>query len=212
MLADENMLFRELVFLPSIEKEIADVEPFLAESALEKFKTGEFNNVPLMAGYTNKEGLFAFRDAYLDPVLFGLVDVNFERYIPQEICINNKTVLTTAKQIQNFYYGNRPLDNHEDFVNIKTDTWFSRGIDNMIRLIAKYSKEPVYYYMFSYDEFSVTKHVNNDEESEGATHSEDLGYIFKHQLVDLPRNITTVENMRKRMVKMYTNFAKTGFV
>ncbi|XP_026479341.1 venom carboxylesterase-6-like [Ctenocephalides felis] len=213
VMADYNKFFRDLVFLPTIEKRFHNSdEPFLDESPMTSLKKGQFHNIPYMAGYTNKEGIFALIDGLLDPFLFGLTDENFERYIPEELCLDIKTADIVASEIRDFYYGNRPvsINNTQDFISIKGETWFNTGIEDTIRLVAEKSTEPVYYYMFSFDEFSVPKKINHQTEYEGATHCQDLFYLFKHQEVDLPRNITSVENMRKQMVKMYTDFAKTG--
>lgn len=213
VVADYNKFFRNLVFLPTIEKRFHDSdEPFLDESPMSLLKNGQFHNIPYMAGYTNKEGIFALIDGLLDPFLFGLTDDNFERYIPEELCLDNKTADIVASDIKDFYYGSRPvsMNNTEDFISIKGDTWFNTGIEDTIQLVAEKSTEPVYYYMFSFDEFSVPKQINYQTEYEGATHCQDLFYLFKHQEIDLPRNVTSVENMRKRMVKIYTDFAKTG--
>lgn len=212
---EDSKPLREFIFLPTIEQQFCKQDALLTESALKRMELGKFHNVPFMAGYTNKEGLYVMRDAVNEPALFGLRAVDFRRYIPRELSANTiKRHDEIAIKIKDFYYGDRPVDetNLDNFVDIKGDTWFNRGVDTMVRLIAKSSKENVYYYEFTFDEFGVTKHVNHDMESQGATHAEDLGYLFKHKLVELPRDIPKIEKTRQTLLKLYTNFARTGFV
>lgn len=57
----EKRMLVHFLFVPSVEKGVTSEEVFLPESPLTILKSGNYNKVPYIMGYTSDEG-YAFRD------------------------------------------------------------------------------------------------------------------------------------------------------
>lgn len=90
-----------------------------------------------------------------------------------------------------------------------SDQWFVHGVHRTVKAHAKKSEKNVYFYRFSVDgDLNMFKKLIYNSEK-GAQHGDELGYLFKVPFLSLKPG-SLEETVLKRMVKIWTNFAKTG--
>ncbi|GJQ76635.1 hypothetical protein Trydic_g15495 [Trypoxylus dichotomus] len=196
---------------PVIEKSSAYDEPFLTEQPLDILLKGNYNKVPLMMGYTSKEGLlFDMRGQVPE----SESDFDFEKYVPNFFNVNpgSDSSKSIAEKIKAFYLGNNftGLNFRDKIYMLRTDTYFMRGIYSSVKHHAVTSPGLVFLYRFSVDAglniFKIMFKIN----SAGACHGDDVGYLFKTALpLSIEPNGVEDKTIR-RMVKLWTNFAKIG--
>lgn len=89
---------------------------------------------------------------------------------------------------------------------------FARGIDQTANIHAKNQEEPVYYYKFSFTgALNLVKQLLLLQNYPGAVHADDVPYLF--QITSLPAPLlpnNPAIQIRRLMVRLWTNFAKTG--
>lgn len=89
---------------------------------------------------------------------------------------------------------------------------FARGIDQTANIHAKIQDEPVYYYKFSFTgSLNLVKQLLLLQNYPGAVHGDDIPHLFQVTSVPaplLPNNPAI--RTRQLMVRLWTNFAKTG--
>ncbi|XP_050504985.1 juvenile hormone esterase isoform X2 [Diabrotica virgifera virgifera] len=190
---------------PVIEK--PNPTAFLTEKPIDIIQSGKYNNVPVIMGYTDSEGLLLdFLSA------LGMNGAKEGEDIPIEQILPYETNLTDAQQVKrlveklrNFY---RPEADPVGRINLSTDALFAAGIITSAKNQAKVSKNPVYFYRFSLDAgLNMLKKMVNDTRP-GACHGDELGYLFKNLLTtDIGDEDKTYIH---RMVTLWTNFAKYG--
>lgn len=88
------------------------------------------------------------------------------------------------------------------------DASFYRPIVESARLYSMAA--PTYMYRFAYSGYYLGKKalLSNDKKSNVTTHAEELWYIFSR--FDLKQANDTDKLVRKRMVSLWSNFAKYG--
>lgn len=71
--------------------------------------------------------------------------------------------------------------------------------------------KPIYYYKFDYvGELNISKKVLNSFGLKRAMHMDELGYLFRNDLQKDVEPTTLDIKMRERMLRLWTNFAKSG--
>ncbi|XP_023311383.1 acylcarnitine hydrolase isoform X2 [Anoplophora glabripennis] len=189
-----------LLFAPVIEAE-HDGAVFTGRSH-QQLENGEFHEVPIIIGYTSLEALLSEIPDILRIVL-ATYDLQPSRLVPIDMNIPNILIRSSVgRQIKTQYFGSRLIatSNFEVMEFISNDQ-FARPIQETARLYSKYN--PVYFYRFSHEGplFGVS-----NRNFPGVGHTEDLGYIF-----DYGYQGSEVDYLvRSQMVKLWTNFAKTG--
>jgi len=90
---------------------------------------------------------------------------------------------------------------------------FLQGIRKTARNHAKYGNAPVYMYRFSFDgSLGLYKRMLGIPRP-GVCHGDELGYLFKFGFFNLSLDPKSMEvQVKNRMVRMWTNFAKYGCV
>ncbi|CAG9856746.1 unnamed protein product [Phyllotreta striolata] len=168
----------------------------------EKLQNGQFHNVPILSGYNSLEG-------YIDNLSGALrlwltkYDLNYSLLTPEDL--NARGPLTRqilGSNIKIRYFGVSTIaGSNEQIMRLIADTQFERPIHEAIRLYSQKTK--VYAYRFSYQGplgGRTNRTVN------GVGHTEDLGYLFDLGYKGSERDYL----VRNRMVRMWTNFVKTG--
>ncbi|XP_026479336.1 esterase B1-like [Ctenocephalides felis] len=215
IVADENHLIGNITFVPSIEKELAGEKSIITSPVKDIIKSGNFQHVPMLFGFADGEGILAYKDAKLDPVTYGLKDVDFGWYVPKELCLteNTEKFHDVAEMIKKFYCGEDVCTDFDinTFMKIKGDTWIIRGIDNMVNLLAQHSSQPIYYYEFAFDEFGLLRDFYGDTNIKGACHADDRSFFFKNKNVALPKDVNeNVNKTHQRFMEIISNFVNTG--
>jgi carboxylesterase type B len=139
-------------FGPVVEKP-SNEPAFLSEEPIEIIKAGKFNQVPLIMGYTSKEGMFFEAARKLLPG--AKITSDFETEIPLDLCIEKGSEKSkeTADKLQKFYFGeDKPSEkNLDNLYLLKTDTQFLHGIHRSVYYQKLHSSAPIYFYRMSLD-------------------------------------------------------------
>ena len=194
----------DVEFVPSV-----DANGFLNATPLNIMQSGNFRKIPLLIGTNNMDGLYAL--PFMKP---NFVDI-LNEYKPQLIPIlldlpdNIPEAAEVIDFIKNLYFDGNENGNFGQYINIFSDGLFRYPLDRTLRYYLKSnSNHPIYVYDFSFDgELNFLKKALNLNVP-GASHADDLGYLFDTQLPLVPD--TPALLVKARMVKMWTNFAKFG--
>lgn len=201
-------------FLPTIDSESAG-EVFLPASPRQLLDSGNLNTVPMIAGVTSHEGILALNLLNDHADALDILEKEFERAVPADLARYSNNTQKISNMIKKFYFADQHVSEETllQFVNMITDEWFMKDINAAVKKIAAVSTSPVYYYEFSFDgPFGIIKRLLGAEKLPGAAHADDLGYLFQMLLTSRiilgpsdPAILT-----QSRMVKLWTNFAKSG--
>ncbi|KAK7790412.1 hypothetical protein R5R35_013505 [Gryllus longicercus] len=188
---------------------------FLPTSPKALLENGNFHSVPCIIGITSQEGIISLQvnGILKNPALLRNIDDRLDPLIPQDVGVDNNQCIIREK-IKEFYFGNS--SNGESamvqYVNYASDVHFTRGIDRTVNLLAA-NATPVFYYHFSFSgKMNIFKNWAQATKLTGAAHLDDVGYLFTSKFFNVPEvNSGSSEWItRERMVKLWTNFAKTG--
>lgn len=214
LLAKKSLYVMMGLFGPTVDSKSSN--PFLPQHPSILSKAGV--KVPLLLGNTDNEGsmfLGSLLCADIKKTLESL-NTNFEKIVHPEMEETLKMDEITLEELKRLYFGKKTIDmNSRDvYASYFSDMMFFRGIYDIVTLQSE-KNVPTYYYKFSYDpELSLTKQRFGIE-CKGATHSEELMYLFYPYVMKLmglspPQPGTTDHNVMEYLTQMWTDFAKTG--
>ncbi|KAF5299073.1 hypothetical protein FQR65_LT09431 [Abscondita terminalis] len=200
------------ILSPVVENKNAK-EPFLTEEPLEVIRSGKYNHVPILIGFTSREGILSEIDSKRQhgEVRFT---TNFEQTIPHDIKIpkNSECTKHLGDKIKKFYYGTEEpgFDNMDQYYLLQGDIFFVYSAYSAIKHHNLTATKPIYLYRMSVEsKLNVYKRFAQVT-SHGTCHGDDLGYLFTNSLsAPLIKNSVEYQSM-KRCVKLWTTFAKTG--
>ncbi|KAI2474068.1 juvenile hormone esterase-like [Diabrotica virgifera virgifera] len=188
---------------PVIEK--PNPTAFLTKKPIDIIKSGKYNDVPVITGYNDGEGLFADIIGTLKMVDAEVItDTPLEQMLPYQMNFTDtQQVKRLVEKLRNFY---RPKDDPIGRINLITDALFAAGIKISAISQAKVSKNPVYFYRFNLNgRLNFMKKMVNDQRP-GACHADELGYLFKTPVAaDLKDED---KSSIRKLVTLWTNFAK----
>ncbi|XP_049803850.1 esterase FE4-like [Schistocerca nitens] len=191
------------VWAPSIEPE--NDSAFLTEEPQKIIAEGRFNKVPFMTGALDLEQL---RQTQKNGVLsteeqVSNLNENFEEIVGCDIRLPTKEErLEGARAVKQFYYNGSDITLDDSYTTALFDShlFFVEGVDGMVRSMARYSTEPIYYYQFSFKgPLSAYPH------GAGASHGDDLNHLFNRNTVEAN---STSGIIQAQMTQMWVNFAK----
>lgn len=192
-------------------------EVFLPRHPLDIMESGGFAQVPYITGYTSAEALVMIRELTLDNTVFEQVNANNEVLVPFQwnITQGSASAREISQAIANLYWNGAQLNENlrEQWTTYLSDAMFNWGIDTTARMHSERQSAPVYYYKFSF--VGTLNLIRNllliPREMEGATHGDDIFYLFSVTSLPPPLFPTNESIMtRRRMVRMWSNFAKFG--
>lgn len=212
---EEKMRDAAFTFAPTKEKDFANQEAFMTRSPIDLLCSGKFSKVPYISGYNSEDGIFYADYAQMHKGHIENLNKNFQFVIPMDMNypINSSESLEMAAKIKKFYFKEKELNEEtmENFIDLYTDYAFLQKIEFSAHLIRKYSKAPVYFYRFSFDGDLNAYKKKYNLQYKGASHLDDLGYLFReHNILLETKEGSKSSTVRKRMVEMWTNFAKYG--
>ncbi|XP_053614445.1 cholinesterase 2 isoform X2 [Plodia interpunctella] len=201
----KNWITADILFVPCVEKTIPGVEPIVTKHPGRIIKSGNYTKIPMIIGYNDNEGIFFVSKDFgtslkeidvLSPLQPDLV-------FPNEVERN-----ATADKIMKHYFSSDEEDKVMNMVDLYSDVHFKYPTVVESQLYAKTSEEKIYYYLFKYNGYmNMPKLISMFGGRGGASHADELFYIFRPRGFPLPHRY--LENkMIKRMVTMWTNFAK----
>ncbi|KAI4468860.1 carboxylesterase [Holotrichia oblita] len=198
---------------PTIEKISTAQGAFINQDPLDIIMKGNYTKVPLMMGYTSQEAFFLMSTSGKLSNKDKLY-IDFERYVPHflKLKVGSDLSKQIANKIKNFYFGeNEVIAEHIDkYYSMQSDSIFVRGIHSSIKNHLLSSTEPIFLYRFSVDAslnlYKSLRQINLP----GASHADDLGYLFKSTFVKNIRPNSVEDKVIRGMAKLWTNFAKAG--
>ncbi|XP_017783906.1 PREDICTED: venom carboxylesterase-6-like [Nicrophorus vespilloides] len=195
------------LFTPVIE--IKHEGSFISEYPEDIIRDGKSNQVPWMTGVTKDEG--AFRTTGLSAKrLFDKYYKDFDRIAPFSLFYGGRVSSEKeyTKKIREYYFGKGFSETQTK--NLYTDRFFFEGAEKAINLHRKYSKAPLYYYLFAYRGAKSMSAVFGDKINDhGVCHADDLLYLFPLEDTFFNGEKQTVDDkaMTKMLSKLWTNFA-----
>ncbi|XP_039750092.1 esterase E4-like [Pararge aegeria] len=185
-------------------------------------------SVPVMIGFNSREAI-EINERYLhNPEYLRIADryfiMTFPRRVDYHFDINAKIYKKAIKEIRNYYFNDGYIreDKPGEFLNYIGDIVSFYPIDYTVRKYTNTSYAPVYYYMFHYSgklNFRKITSLNdalNIDGTWGASVGDELCYLFVcKKWRKVYKNLFDQEHSDEikvltMMVKLYTNFAKTG--
>nr|XP_022905787.1 esterase B1-like [Onthophagus taurus] len=198
LLTDEPMAFGS-IFGPVIERNIT--QQFLADDPFDLISRGEYNDVPMMIGYNDAEGI-AFH---------LMLPTDLTLIVQNHLAITQANRLATVRQqIQNFYFPTLNMTNNETGrIYMFTDAWFGFPAVRTAALHAGASATNIYLYRFSGDTALNVFKRNSiwTRDFIGASHEDDIGYLFHTSLTPEIIPNTLEYSAIDRMITIWTSFA-----
>ncbi|XP_066991133.2 esterase FE4 [Anabrus simplex] len=202
------------IFTPTLEVEVEGIERFLPAPPLQLLEEGHFNAVPTITGIAMEEcaALIPFLDL-TNPEIIAKIDCLFDKIILPDLRLPEKcNAGKVISKLRHFYFKDKPI-NKETFpglVTMLSDITFATGANFTVKKLAQHGKAPVYQYLFALDGKLSGKTLFKTDYP-GATHADDFVHFVVSKFLDpvvppdSPEAIT-----RARLLKMYSDFAKTG--
>ncbi|XP_034250349.1 venom carboxylesterase-6-like isoform X2 [Thrips palmi] len=203
-------------FVPSVEITDGSVEPFLCENPVKILQEGRFFRGPFLAGVNNREAILllaAIMGKERNEMLKKF-DSRIPKLVPADLSLarGSPEESKVAELIRWQYMKNKPLteENLVDYFNLTGDLMFVHGFYCAMKYHCKFSAP--YLYEFSYEgALNVFRNVLAVDHVRGACHADELGYLFKMDLLPSSDNVPIKDlKMREKFVKMWTNFVKFG--
>lgn len=207
------------VWSPVVEPDLPGVERFLPGQPDDLIRQGKINEVPLILGTTIEEfnGITSEIEDMFNQGDFSLLDnvnQNWETVAPRYFLYEEGTPRSRyiSQELRRFYFNNQPVtrENYPILSDIYTDSASIFPVHRFGQLFAQHSRQPVYFYQFSYHgRYSLA--MRNGTSPYGVIHIDDLQYLFYMQPYFPFLNVTSPEYpMMDRYTSMWTNFAQTG--
>nr|XP_022900883.1 esterase FE4-like [Onthophagus taurus] len=206
------MMLRQ--FFPVIENDDNIEEKLTFEDYGERINKGEYIKVPMIIGYMEDEGLYydyIIRKELKrseNPILIR----DFEDLVPLKFKKGSEDSLKIAENVKKFYFNgkNPTLNDKKQFYKLFKDNRFTFLMQETARRHFETSGNPIYFFKFAFDgKLNLYKKLQGIN-YHGATHADELCYMFKMSKNPPVEENSFEERTIQRMVKLWTNFAKSG--
>ncbi|XP_073965429.1 juvenile hormone esterase-like isoform X1 [Choristoneura fumiferana] len=194
---------KEFGFAFVVEKEFPGVEAALTESFLGLLTSGRVADVPVMIGSTAVE--FLHKTDSEDLQVFIPNNLNIQR--------NSEEAVQIANRLKTLYFkGNHTaVENINGCFDLISDKLINIDTHRYVQYLVHASTKPVYYYRFDYvGELNHSKKMLDTLNVQHAGHSDELWYLFKNDSLEAVEPTAADVKTRERMVRLWTNFAKSG--
>ncbi|CAG9768088.1 unnamed protein product [Ceutorhynchus assimilis] len=190
--------------------ELPNDSAFLTENPIEALMNKHHNDVPIMMGYTQNEGMLLDADRRAtEKAGITLPKFSFENIIPHELNISKGSNESgIIRDILWKLYSDKPDSDRYDKM---TDGYFLVGIMEGLKLHLKSATKPIYLYRVSLTgELNRLKYLMNRTHEFGVCHGDELGYLFSADITP-PVTPDSLEDCSIRhFVELWTNFAIHG--
>ncbi|CAG9827589.1 unnamed protein product [Diabrotica balteata] len=188
-----------LMFAPTIEPYHEGA--VLTERSYEILAAGKFNKVPVLMGFVSQEGADIYQSFNnIRPYLF-IYDLFREKLLPKNLNISKSVQKAATDEVWTQCINGSLGFSTTDLIRFITEDQFVRPIVETARLMAQHTD--VYFYRFSY----LGEGLEEDGPGIGNSHGYDLYYLFYY---DTPNQTATDILTRRRMIRMWKNFATTS--
>lgn len=201
----KNYITAETLFVPCIEKHIPGVEPIVTTHPIDILRSGNYTKVPMIIGFNDNEGIYFVAKDYGTSV--KEVEVN-EVFQPDLVFPNEEERNLTAEKVREHYFSSETEERVTEMVDLYSDLHFKMPSIFESKMYAETTDKPIYYYLFKYSGYiNMPKIISRMGFIRGASHADELFYMFKPHSFPLPHRYLE-QNMIKRMISLWTNFAK----
>ncbi|XP_034240230.1 esterase B1-like [Thrips palmi] len=216
---ESRWLMDEFPFQPTVDGDLVPAAP------LDLLRAGRFQQVPTLLGLSAREGLFIFpssltRNRTLENMA-GLVDADFfwalPEYMRKGLPRGSEALRLAEVAAKEFYFGKQSMaeGSMQQFVDFYGTLMFDYDTYRFTRELTAVSQTPVFAYNFTFEGRQnlfrrvLVYHV---PEFKGATHSDDLGYLFGNDLLPQVHLLESDPELsfQKNFVTSFSNFIKTG--
>ncbi|KAF7284765.1 hypothetical protein GWI33_021633 [Rhynchophorus ferrugineus] len=181
-------------------------EAFLTQPMYEVVEKGDIARVPIIIGHNSEETCSYVTDLESGQTIANYYQTNPQLLVPNMPLRHGTDPIQIGKEIIEEYTGVSGSfeSNLAAFFNWWSDDQFVRSVYKHAILQSNYT--PVYMYQFSFYGTRSKNHVKIPGAGK-VGHADDVGYIFNISVSPLQTDADFLA--RKRMVKLWTNFAKT---
>ncbi|XP_041987997.1 acetylcholinesterase-like [Aricia agestis] len=192
------------VWGPCVEKKFDGVAPFITEDP-ELSDGRNLDGLKILGGFTDRENMYSL---YWNGSVFNVPN-GVRNFLIEKIYIQNESDLL---DIVHRFYVDDDADNEIikfEMVDMISDINYIYPIQRQMTKYSKHINTSVYLYMFTYDGYlNRMKYLYNIKEA-GATHSDELGYMFATKFLSDLR-YSKEQRMIDRVTTLWTNFIKYG--
>lgn len=201
-----DIVLSENVFVPCIDKELPGVNRFINDTPYNLLARGDYTKVPVIIGFNNEEGLMFFGKENDTTIS----EIDFYKALPRNLVFpTEKEAKATAAKLNGTYIGNKEDDITIKLSRFEGDSGITYPVISATQLLLNTNDNPIYIYKFPYSGLlNVAKFFSGFTHVSGASHADDLFYLFKTAIF-LPTSLLETKMINK-MTSMWTNFAKTG--
>ncbi|KAL3282161.1 hypothetical protein HHI36_005356 [Cryptolaemus montrouzieri] len=202
-------------FRPTIEP--LSAHAFLPDTPENLLRTGNFQDVPVITGLNKDEGLIKTSVYLTKTELFEKLMKDFNKNIVQSLTLNHvHDPHSLSDKIKKFYLGEHKditiKNGFSGITKIFTDIYFTKALDDAVKLHLNVSKKPMFIYLFAHESGGSFSQLSGTKELLGVSHADELMYLFPIGIRLFPHRKETESDKRitKLMTSMWANFAKTG--
>lgn len=187
---------------------IPGYENFLSEIPIELLKKGNFEKVPTISGFSNKEGIL-MKTFFQNELKASLDEGKLVEFLPIEFKMDRKIL---DEKLKSIYKPRNDDINQDDYIlDYLTDLVIHGGLCKSTELKLKHHSDlSQYFYCFNYDGNMNYYKTKAGFTERGACHADDQTYLGTNQSVRASNALPKDVVVRKQMVQMWTDFAKTG--
>lgn len=207
--------FRALPFIFKLVFDENQDNGILKSKPLSYLKRDNVYDIPIMMGYTNAEGIIMIQN----PKKIDEFNDDLQKTIPVAVNVKMQTPQSQqiAKEIRDFYFDGEQFNrNHKvnKLVDLLGDINFNTTLNMVIDLHKQHQKKSnLYFYNFAFDgDYGFYKKIFQLNGIPGVCHTDDMFYLFGSKVFPTDDSDQTDRSfqMRQKMCRMWTNFAKYG--
>ncbi|XP_022128473.2 venom carboxylesterase-6 [Pieris rapae] len=194
------------LFAPCIEEASLGAGSVLTDSPINLIRNGNYNDVPYIAVFVDREGTLRAEQAAVNDWL-GKMDKNFTDFIQVDLKFESESNKSAeAQKIRDFYFAQRviAMDTIEDFLDYQGDTLVAVSVIRGVAERSKTSKSPVRLMEFAYRGTRNSDWSYPQIPLKGARHGSLLNYLFDFDL--RPSDAAVQDAIIRRLVA----FVKVG--
>lgn len=213
---DDPLGLRSFEFGIVVEPDDSIDERLIIDTPENLMSSGNYRTLPTLMGSTSKEGLFNVAQTFFEASVLDLYNNNSDFFVPISYMISQNdtnNINEVASAVKNLYFNGKKVsdDTKNEYALFHTDVGYKFAIDRTVKYFAQKSNESIYYYEFDYDgALNMIKKMMFLKSYSGAAHADDIFYLFTPAFPTLVWPNDFAHTVKKRLVRMWSNFIKTG--
>lgn len=154
----------------------------LSEAPIDVLRSGKYAQIPVIYGYTNREGTMRADEADFGNWL-AFMQTNFTSFLPVDLKPGNN-MANVSSRIRDFYFGNVSINMAviEDYLEFEGDTLVLVSTIKTAKERALTSKSEVRLLEFAYIGTKNSRWIHNQIPLSGASHGAFVNYVFDDDL------------------------------